>query len=291
MSHTEEESASDLRKPRVLITGCAYCNKSDGLQLCDCKVAYFCCVEHKRAMRPRHSAYCQKVRDERLLLAENPLRDSTGAVVHPHETDLYAAFDLPSTAAYKNVREKLAMLLSKIDTKLAIEERLAILIEIYPIDFNAQLACVGLMVRLGRDDEAYSLVSRYNRLLTSQNVESNGVYPIYQQLIRDMDDVDPWGDVSGLDDGFTPLAFILPFILIKVKILIDLEGLQETLPRFGLRVPREILDHIRSQNSFPSWVQTSYVNKLEPSVRCTCHDIPAVTIGPEAPGVEHWIGA
>ncbi|PLB51318.1 hypothetical protein P170DRAFT_474860 [Aspergillus steynii IBT 23096] len=256
MSHPDEGSSPDLRRPRVLITGCAYCNKGDHLQLCDCKVAYFCCVEHKTAMAAQHSGYCQKVHDGRPFLAENPLRDSTGAVVHAHETDLYAAFGLRSTAVYKDVREKLATFLSKINTKLAAEERLAILIEIYPINLNAQLATMGLMVRLGRDHEAYNIVSRCNRLLTSQNVELHGgVYPIYQQLIREKGDVDPWGEVAWLDDDFTPLGFVFPFILIKVKMLIDLEGLQVTLTRFGFRVPREVLDHIRSFVPTSSFIQ------------------------------------
>ena len=104
MSQQEHPSpAPGVLRARPLATGCAYCNRSDRLQIGEgCNAAYFCYEEHKTAMGLKHSEPCQQVRELRPHLVQFPLRDMTGAVLHPHDADIdilmhYFAYDFKWT--------------------------------------------------------------------------------------------------------------------------------------------------------------------------------------------------
>lgn len=225
-----------LRIPRPLVTGCAYCKKIDNLKLCEtCQAAYFCSTYHKRAMTGKHAGYCAKVCEMRYL--HQRLKSAEKTVQSEKEaTDRRFSSIIRSVGA---ITEGLAEILGKIGTRLAWEQRLELLMDIgHPLMNPRDMATE--LIRLDREDKLYSLMETPKTLFEGYEY----VYTDWCQIlsIDKGKTVDPWSDINFGPD----IMFILLLILIRVKMLISLEDLQATLSIIGPKVPREILDHIRS---------------------------------------------
>ncbi|KAI9039321.1 uncharacterized protein KD926_009763 [Aspergillus affinis] len=241
----------EVRRARPLATGCAFCNKQDGLKICgSCKAAYFCCEEHKAAMGIYHLDPCEKVREWRPQLVQYPFIDPTGGNVHPHDADTDTLIhNLAYANRWMTCRTALAQCLGGINTRLAAEERLELLIEIIPMNIYAQVTICRLMIGLDRDLEAYDLIKR--SILGSNKQYANGqIFKPDQDWFKDKEEADPWEDVTymrreGIMSNFAVYQF-LSVALMKVKMLMDLETIQEASCAFGFKVPLEIFNIICS---------------------------------------------
>ncbi|PYH89320.1 hypothetical protein BO71DRAFT_453502 [Aspergillus ellipticus CBS 707.79] len=224
----------------TLPSGCGICGKKDDLLRCaGCKVVPYCGRDHQAAHRPAHKSVCSAIRRSRVRMEqeEAPLHNCPGDFMMPagdafvHSVGFF--WDLPDTRDYMRAR-------------LALVQAFDHLMDILRLGRSDSMGVRDLLppliLRLNRDQECYDFVKWWDAIWEGSHYDwGNGDLPYL-----DIKSADMFESVDGFGDNSPELDHIVCLILLKIKLLLDLNRLDQSTAALGSRVPREILDEIQS---------------------------------------------
>ncbi|KAF5009007.1 hypothetical protein FDECE_4745 [Fusarium decemcellulare] len=195
-----------------------------------CHVVKYCGQEHQRADRPRHKVSCNMIKEQKAKVAEeeNKLRtnpgDDTGG--NAFETVVGQFWFFRSTRPYMQARFDYISALLNIRTGEAVEMALDHSLDMLRLcrgdNLGVRAQVPGLYLRMGRDQDAYDFIKWYAEVTSD-----------YEWGNPDL----PYLDKHG-EDVFEPvdekphhieLSFFIALTLIKIRVMKDLESLQEFL--------------------------------------------------------------
>lgn len=243
--------------PGLQPRSCRACNKRDSLLQCPgCQVVHYCDHEHLAVDRKRHEFNCflieqlrKRIEEERQQLRHMPegsdhpgnlFETSAGRFEQIMETRLYVHFRL-------QLIETLLYQYGKIGGHAeAVEEALDHVMDVIYLTGrgNSDLRCyaAALPIRLRRDQEAYEFCKMWLREQREVYHNPNMQWPLLNIPKADMfESTEIW--TIKLDH----LTHISLVVLIKARIVLDLQTLQSAHRFLRGILPREIIDLIRSQ--------------------------------------------
>lgn len=233
---------------------CQVCHTHAGLQRCSgCKAVFYCGREHQVSHRESHKRACTTVRKALTALAreEQKLRSRqqggsfAGADLFEEQAGHF--WGILETQDY--MRARYAVVESTLDhfgNEDAVQSSLDHLTDILRLcrtdNLSVREIAPALYLRLGRDQECYDFLKWW---------ATTG-----SQAGYDWGDMDkPYLDVEGADALESPedlwtgdwplLGHTASVVLIKVRILLDLQHMQNATRAFEGAAPREIIDEIR----------------------------------------------
>ena len=247
---------------------CVVCKKKDDLLCCaGCQVIYYCSRDHQVADRPAHKTSCGEVRrartkceEEERLLREKPShidgdQGPEGANFFASAAGRFCEFD--ETVAYRCSKTRLVDALANEFTHTnknqdrygyvdAVNLTLRHVIEQLRLSsgtiWSARFRAPNLYLSLGRDQEAYDFVRWW--AVEGTSWESNPSYPSTPFLTpRDEDVLEPlpetWVEMEG-----EQFHLALAGLLIKVRVLLDLQTIQSARRAFAGVLPKWAVDLI-----------------------------------------------
>ncbi|KAF2652434.1 hypothetical protein K491DRAFT_718947 [Lophiostoma macrostomum CBS 122681] len=228
---------------KSLKTGCAVCGKQSGLSRCSaCRLMEYCCRDHQVSHRPQHESVCKSIKKRKADLESRKLHlskvgpDTTGVMAHK---------------AYSDARHAYVKEVLRLGTQRAVETAVKDIVDMLGYnDAYAEIVTVyslpALCIRLGQDQEAYALLKRLGMCKPWAPAG----------LCNDCQSALPNGQASALNlldpvDSFIirchySIDVLVPLMLLKIRLLLDMLFLRRTENDFGHLVPQEILDHIQS---------------------------------------------
>lgn len=238
--------------PKLLDAQCSQCKTAAGnLSVCaGCKVVRYCCKEHQAADWPTHKAQCTPVKKARVHFEkeETELRNFPGdftCPANPLEEPEPHFWGWLETRPYMRARYGLLDALRKIKTRDAVQAAHDHVKECLRLcrsdNMGVRDMAPALMLRLGRDQEAYDFMKWY---------ATSGEDPDY-----DWGDLElPYLDLKG-ENAFEPptlwagefdnFTFKIALTLLKLRLLLDLISLQNSM-KIAEKLPQELVDNIRA---------------------------------------------
>ncbi|KAJ5109279.1 hypothetical protein N7456_005954 [Penicillium angulare] len=202
-----------------LPSGCAICGKERGCQLCpDCLAISYCGPHHKGIHRQTHKAICDAVKNERIHLESTQDR----VLITP------AQCILPLFLQRIHTRESLEAQLEFYDRPIT-----QFLLGDPPFD------CMSLssLARLNKDQRLYDLVKSMCAPITPiQGFEQQNIFESIDYIL-----MAPRSCVTLRDNT---LVIIVCITFLKIKLLLDLIRLYETIMVIGPKLPLELLNLI-----------------------------------------------
>ncbi|OAQ58396.1 zinc finger domain-containing protein [Pochonia chlamydosporia 170] len=238
---------------------CELCHRKDGVLRCSaCQAVYYCGPDCQAEDRADHKAPCKVIKKARLRFEfeEKKLRDTPGDL---HTENIFKDhvgyfWGILETRPYMRARYELVdvMLLSygtaggPVDVvQMALDHLLDMMRLCRGDNMGVRQLIPALYIRLGRDQDAYDFMKWY---------ATTGEEPQYDR--GDMDQ--PFLDVKDADaleapakrwtkTTFLDLSHAVALVLIKIRVLLDLQAIQNA--RIALRgaIPQEIIEIIRGQ--------------------------------------------
>jgi hypothetical protein len=224
----------------VLAAGCFICHTQSHLSLCArCKAIKYCGVDHQKQDRTSHKSACKAISKRTVALVQE--RHET-ALFNAHGGGLSA---LLGSGSLLDPLLNLAQAYLQIDTQIAVQLGLDLLLEMVDITKDPKAATADLVptcfLRLGRDQEAYDYMKWW---VTSP--APKGPFGPSPQLWASVNEKADVFESVGLFKGKCPsLSFMVALTLLKLRLLIDLQALQQSM-KIGGDMSRETLDQIRS---------------------------------------------
>jgi hypothetical protein len=161
------------------------------------------------------------------------------------EEDRGHFWGLLETRDYMRARYALVQALLKVNTAQAVTSALDHLLDMLQLcpgdNMGVKDVVPGLYLRLGRDQEAYDFCKWW--ALTGQDHDYD--FGDTNLPYLDIKDSDVFEEVKLFTDNYTSLSHVVAIALVKIRLMIDLQSLQQAKEEAGPRVPREILDNIR----------------------------------------------
>ncbi|KAF7561032.1 hypothetical protein G7046_g3102 [Stylonectria norvegica] len=241
-------------KPRA----CPVCHQKKDLSRCSsCQVIYYCGRDHQASHRATHKCCCLKVKKARALLQseEQKLRD-----LPPDPYSFYNVFEdhvgqfwgITETRPYMRARYGVAEATLKhlgpaggyVDAVQVSLDHLKDMLRLCRGDnMGVRQLIPALYIRLGRDQEAYDFVKWYS------TVKSDYDWGDMDLPFLDLKGEDALESPTGMwvKDRWLDLAFSVAVTLIKVRVLLDLQALQNATRALRGTVPQEIIEIIRGQ--------------------------------------------
>lgn len=246
----------------LLPRACGVCGKKDDLLRCSgCQVVYYCGQEHQAIDRKIHKSGCTKTRKARVNLdkEEQTLRDTPGDMFVPDnifENGVGHFWGIMETRPYMRARYQLVdtLLLSiggaggRVDAvQTALDHLLDMLRLCRSDNMGVRDLVPALFMRLGRDQEAYDFVKWY-ATAGDQTDYDWGDMELPFLDVKDADvfetPVEKW-----TGEGWLEMSHVVAVILIKIRILSDLEGALNATVAFEGSVAEEIIEVIRQQTA------------------------------------------
>ncbi|KAL3472688.1 hypothetical protein BJX99DRAFT_234978 [Aspergillus californicus] len=237
----------------ALADRCGRCGKSDDLLRCTgCKAIFYCSRDHQVADRDSHKAACKKVVSTRkeCQLEETEIRNTPGGTPlswgNPFETGVGHFWGILETRDYMRARFAWASALGDMGTRTGVEEQLAHFMDMLRLcrsdNMGVRSLVPALMLRLDRDQECYDF-AKFWFTVASESDYDWGNMDLPHLSIKG---ADVFEEVKCFTDGYPDLAQLVAVTLLKIKLVLDLEALQKSTNTAGSKVPREVLDNIRS---------------------------------------------
>ncbi|KAK2598139.1 hypothetical protein QQS21_005690 [Conoideocrella luteorostrata] len=254
------KSADEGKLNGLAPRACELCHRSDGILRCSaCQAVYYCGRDCQTEDRGGHKMACMLIKNarRRYEFEEKKLRDTPGDVTTSEnifEDNIGHFWDILEARPYMRARYGLvdAMLQScgkaggPVDlVQIALDHLLDMMRLCRQDNMGARHLIPALYIRLGRDQNAYDFMKWY---------ATTGEEPQFDW--RDMNQ--PFLDIKDADaleapakswtkTTFLELNHAVALVLIKVRILLDLQAIQNA--RIALRgvIPQEIIEIIRSQ--------------------------------------------
>lgn len=237
---------------------CQVCRTRAGLQRCSgCKAVFYCSREHQTSHRGSHKRACTQVRKAlaNLALEERKLRSMRlGGFLA--DTDLFEEhvgnfWAISDTRNYMRARYAVVLyMIAQFDNTDAIQASLDHLTEMLYLcrsdNQGVRDLMPGLYLRLGQDQECYDFVKRWATLARVEPDEDDWGFLCERDL--GVHDADVFESPEGLwAGGCLQLSPAVCLVLIKVRILLDLQRMQNATRAFQGALPREIIDEIRGR--------------------------------------------
>ncbi|GAB0138197.1 hypothetical protein EsDP_00006438 [Epichloe bromicola] len=245
-----------------LITGqglspraCAVCRRRDGLLRCSaCEVTFYCSRDHQVSHRPAHKKSCTAVKRarENYLDEDQALRSMSGDSFVPDDVfrnGVGRFWGIWETRPYMRARYGLvdALLLNlgsagaPADVVQVSLDHLQDMMRLCRSDNMGLRDMVpSLLIRLGRDQDAYDFVKWY--ATTGNESDYNwGDMSLPFLDVKDADVLEP------VDDLRFELSHATSVLLIKTRLLLDLEAFQAASCPLAGGLPAEILHLVQDQ--------------------------------------------
>lgn len=237
---------------------CQVCHTRASLQRCEkCKLVFYCCNEHQASHRASHKRGCNAVRKAVKVLdrEEHKLRtgqqggSSAGSNVFEDYVGRFWEIR-DDTGPYMKARKIAArVMVAQFNTIDAVETALDHMTDLMRLDrldiMVLHKRVPSLYIRLGRDQQCYDFLKWYATTAKSEDYEwYNTEHPLLD--LRDADALESpeglWGDLFSYKHDFGDSIYVL---LIKVRILFDLQYMQNAARAFQRFLPPELIDEIR----------------------------------------------
>ena len=244
------------QKPGPAPRACEVCRRRDGLLRCSgCQAVYYCSQPHQASDRTAHKRGCLAVKKARATLAaeEQKLREMPGDMFLPanvFETGVGRFWGLFETRPYMRARYGLADTLlhhfgSRAPRVAAVEAALAHMLDMLRLcrgdNMGIRDIVPSLYVALGRDQEAYDFMKWWATKAEESDFDWGDMSLPYLD-IKDADVLEPpvyW------TTRWVKLAHASIVVLIKLRILLDLQSMQSATRAFTGILPPEIIQGIR----------------------------------------------
>ena len=236
-----------------LVTGCAVCRRKDNLSRCDrCKVVSYCGRDHQVSDRPAHKAFCNKTKKAQAKLDEEEatLRAHPGDWMLPanpleSERAIGHFWGLIDTRDYMRARYGVVDAQLKFNTRQAVETALDHMLDMLRLcrsdNMGLRDIVPALFLRLSRDQECYDFCKWW------ETTGSEGSYDFGDTSLAylDIKNADVFEPVDPFINRYSSLSQTIAIMLLKIRLLIDLQTLERAKQQAGPYVPKEILDIIR----------------------------------------------
>ena len=165
---TEPQHVEDIY-PKLIPKQCEICKKTEALLRCSaCKVYWYCSRDHQVEDRPTHKSTCKTISThlkKAEAIKDKMLAADVNALTSDHVGNFWA---FPLTRTYLQALYAYAEMLIRSWRIQGIEESLAIHHEILRFDRGdrqgVRRVIPALLVRLGRDQEAYDFCAWYQKV-------------------------------------------------------------------------------------------------------------------------------
>ncbi|KAK4443024.1 hypothetical protein QBC34DRAFT_417774 [Podospora aff. communis PSN243] len=166
--------------PKVIPKHCEICKKTDALLRCSaCKVYFYCGRDHQVQDRPTHKSTCKTLSThfkKAEVIKEKMLAADADAFTSDHVGNFWM-YEVPRS--WLQARYAYAEMLIRSWRLQGIEEALAVYQEVMKFDRGdrqgVRRSVPGLLVRLGRDQEAYDFCAWYQRVGNQKGFDWNDV--------------------------------------------------------------------------------------------------------------------
>jgi hypothetical protein len=232
-----------------LTSGCPICDKKEKLLRCaGCKVAQYCGREHQVAHRSEHKKQCNEIKrlQERV---EYEKRKLPAEDFKHYVGDFWSLFE---TRDYMTARFFYAEAVLEIKSLEAVQTALDTFMDMLRLcrgdNQGLRFYVPALLLRLGRDQDAYDFIMAWRKIYLGECDPDDGA-PFEKVKGGDVfENVDSW--TKGNDLRLGPLPHAAALILLKIRLLRDLEALQHS-DAVKEKVPQEVLDNIRTKLASP----------------------------------------
>jgi hypothetical protein len=150
------------------------------------------------------------------------------------------------TRTYMSLRYALIEAILKVKTRNAVQAALDHARDMLRLCRSDNLGvrnCVpALYLRLGRDQEAYDFCKWY----VTEGSRSDYDWGDMDLPFLSVRNADVFEDVGEFDGKYPDPGHIIPVILIKIRLLLDVEALHNSAA-ISDKIPREVLDQVREQ--------------------------------------------
>ncbi|KAE8449065.1 hypothetical protein EG329_008653 [Mollisiaceae sp. DMI_Dod_QoI] len=209
----------------------------------------YCGREHQVAHRNEHKRACNAIKKskEKLDAEEVKLRNMPPDMFTPanlFEEQVGRFWGILDTRDYMRARYAYADALLKIESTLAVQAAFDNIRDLLRLcrgdNMGMRYVLPGIFLRLGRDQECYDFIKWW--AIDRPDYDWSDMSLPY----LDMKDEDVFGGVALFTKEYSNLCFTVAITLIKIRLLLDLENLQNA-SILCAKMPQELLDGVRSQ--------------------------------------------
>ncbi|KAH8891928.1 hypothetical protein GQ53DRAFT_719733 [Thozetella sp. PMI_491] len=238
---------------------CEVCKTQENLVFCGaCKVVSYCGPAHQESDRDVHDAQCKVVEISQRTLDEEEarLRDLPGNWQSPEnifENGVGNFWRIITTRNYMDYRLQLIVALLDIHTVEAVQVALAHIMDMFRLSrcdyIHLRDRAPSVMLRLNMDQECYDFIKWWITRGIKHDYDCTDMTLPYLD-VKGANPFEPC-DVFLVDFEFTQLGLLVAVTLLKTKLLIDLQWLQNTRGIGSTALPMEIVDLVRGNAVSP----------------------------------------
>lgn len=209
----------------------------------------YCSRDHQVADRTSHKGACNKVKKcrEHYDHEEQALRAHPGDSMmqaDPFTNSVGHFWGIWETRKYMRARYALVEAILKINTFVAVKSALDHLMDMLRLcrgdNMGVRDRVPSLLLRLDEDQKCYDFVKWYETSGQDSHYDWGDMSLPYLNVIN----ANVFEPVDYLCGQFPPLSYTVSITLLKIKLLLDLEGLRNSAV-LALKVPQEIVDKIQ----------------------------------------------
>lgn len=211
---------------------------------------FYCSPEHQKEHYPSHKDACRAIAnaessadaEEQKLRSspENPFETIVGRF-HFHQTGDYMRAKYGVFQALEDIKTR-DWRKTRDSTQMQLDHLTDLLRLCRGDGLRARDLAPALMLELGHDQDCYDFIKWYG--MTGQIADYD--WEDMSLGFLDVKNADPFEPVDLICGGLQDLSHILQLTLLKIKLLIDLKGLQNSIRALGKKVPAEILNIIQT---------------------------------------------
>lgn len=227
----------------VLSSCCPICKTTKKLLRCQgCMVMPYCCREHQIADRNNHKANCNAVKNSKknLVKEERKLRENVLEEAANHFSEIH------ENHPYMTARHSLADELLKIKTFDAVKAAFDLFMDMIRLcrsENTFQFIVPALFIRLGMIQECYDFLKWH---VTTGSRDDYDWKDLNLPFL-DVRDADVFESVAEFTGQSANSGYILPLMLIKMRLLMDVKSLQNSDFLDDQMLSPEIVNRIRKE--------------------------------------------
>lgn len=236
-----------VKTPTLPPRCCAVCGTTEKPRRCvRCKVEFYCSPEHQKKHYPIHKDDCRSVANAKSNAdaEEQKLRSLPENVF---ETSVGRFWGIRETRDYMLARHDVFQALAKIKTQDSMQMQVDLLMDLLRLcrsdNMRVRRMVPAPMQQLGHDQDCYDFIKWYGT--TGQRADYD--WDDMSLGFLDIKNADAFEPVDYMCGGSVALNHIAQLTLLKIKLLLDLKGLQNSIRAVGEKVPVEVLNLIQTK--------------------------------------------
>lgn len=230
---------------------CGVCDATEKPKRCvRCKVVFYCSPEHQTEHYPAHKPACRDVAnaEKRVDLEKQELlRNPPYPPENVFEVDAGRFWKIFETRDYMRARFAVVEALKEIRTRDSVQAQLDHLKDLMRLcrsdNMGVRDLVPALMLRLGHDQDAYDFIKWYG----TTGMRDDYDWGDMSLGFLDVENADAFESVDYMCGRFMALNHNVQLSLLKIKLLLDMKGLQNSTQAISEKVPAEILDDIQAK--------------------------------------------